>query len=240
MTSENLNLLIGAGQLLFALLLFLGIDRKFVVERIPNIRIRSAWLLVLIFGGLAFSGYGFYIANKRPKEITKVVEKPVEKIVEKLITKECPKLAPSKAGKALVIPPGTTIQGTTNAPDSMAAGINTGTMIKGDAPPTFKLSKISANVPDGNVYKTVFELAVSTKHGLLLHLKATSPSLTGPIMVEKKVPPQENDGDGGMMLEDMGPATNGVATVKVPNLDSGTYIIKVSSTKPDNILVTYE
>jgi len=88
-TTENLNLLIGVGQLLLALLVFLNIDKEYVKTRIPSIRIRSAAIYLLIIGGFAFAGYGVYLANKLPKE--RIVEKPIDRVVEKLVPQECPK-----------------------------------------------------------------------------------------------------------------------------------------------------
>jgi hypothetical protein len=93
-TSENLNLLIGAGQLLFAVLFFLNIDKEYVKKRLPNIRIMSAAIYVLILGGFVFAGYGFYLANRRPKTVEKIVEKQVP--VEKVIQQECPSPPPVK------------------------------------------------------------------------------------------------------------------------------------------------
>jgi len=146
-TTENINLLIGAGQLLLALLWFLNIDRAYVAKRIPNIRVRSAVIYLLIIGGLAFSGFGFYLANKRPKET--IVEKPVEKIVEKLVPQECPQTQPvagshtkekPKNLPAPAVPPNTTI----NAPGGIPIVGNSGTVsnptVINNGPPPANLS----------------------------------------------------------------------------------------------------
>ena len=83
--------------------------------------------------GFAVSGTSLYF-NYRPR----MVEKPVERIVEKIVPQECPKAPvcpkasnPHQASKQppqISIPPGSTIEATTNAPDSAAVGVNTGTV----------------------------------------------------------------------------------------------------------------
>ena len=83
MTTDNLNLLIGAGQLLLSFLVFWNIDKAYLVKKIPNVRIRATIIYILIAGGFAFSGYGAYLANRRPKEI--IVDKPVDRTVEKVV-----------------------------------------------------------------------------------------------------------------------------------------------------------
>jgi hypothetical protein len=81
----------------------------------------------------SFAAYRFF----RPRVRDKIVEKPVEKIVEKLVPQECPKpqtptpvhpKARTDSNQSQIVPPGTTINATTNAPNSAAVGINTGTV----------------------------------------------------------------------------------------------------------------
>jgi hypothetical protein len=100
-----------------------------------NKKEKEAWIaLSFSIVSLCLSAAAVYYFA-RPRIVT--AEKPVEKIVEKLIPQECPKVPePTKLrpaatrshGANLEIPPGTTIQATTNAPDSAAVGINTGTV----------------------------------------------------------------------------------------------------------------
>lgn len=77
MSSTQLNLLIAAGQLLFALLVFLRIDVT-IFHRKPKRGIkdvttpgrgftRDKLVLILIVGGFAFSGYAFYRTLKHPE-----------------------------------------------------------------------------------------------------------------------------------------------------------------------------
>src|SRR5260370_33072612 len=62
MSNEELGLIIGGGQLLFAFLLWLGWDMKGIRERFPKLPQgrRPKLLLILIVGGFLFTGYGFY------------------------------------------------------------------------------------------------------------------------------------------------------------------------------------
>jgi len=106
------------------------------------IALRQKWKLVIMLGlvGLTlwFSGYGFY-RSLRPKIVEKTVEKPVDRIVEKVVPAQCPapqsvppthqKVTSGSGGRsAITLPLGATINATTNAPNSAAVGINTGTL----------------------------------------------------------------------------------------------------------------
>jgi hypothetical protein len=85
---------------------------------------------IIITLGLGGSAVQAYLNYQGPRV--------VEKTVEKIAPRECPKIPvcpqPSKPPhelknvSPLVIPPGATIQATTNAPDSAAVGVNTGTI----------------------------------------------------------------------------------------------------------------
>jgi hypothetical protein len=103
---------------------------------------RPLWAILVV--GLLLS-FGSLYFNYRPRviRVEKIVEKPVDRVVEKVIPAECPKPQPfadtptrpihhgkqaTATKSALPIPPGTTINATTNAPDSAAVGVNTGTV----------------------------------------------------------------------------------------------------------------
>jgi len=58
MSSDRVNILIGIGQLVFALLVFLGMDAAWFRRMIPIDRDRL--ILIFLMGGFAFSGYGLY------------------------------------------------------------------------------------------------------------------------------------------------------------------------------------
>ena len=144
MSNEQWGLAIGAGQLILAILLWAGLDMKTIRDKWPSLQQgkfgTSKLILVLLIGGLAFSGYGFYLANRRPKEITKIQEKEVPGPCPKGETQFQPRSVPQQTKPktsaassqsqqlGIVIPPGTTINATTNAPDSAAVGVNTGTV----------------------------------------------------------------------------------------------------------------
>lgn len=120
-----------------AVLDYFGIKPKQRVEGVKmtlSRKFKLALMLILVAASFGLSAYSFYrsrhpitIVEKVPVE--KIVEKPVERIIEKLVPQKCPKVVSqsSKQGK-LEIPPGATISATTNAPDSAAVGVNTGTV----------------------------------------------------------------------------------------------------------------
>jgi hypothetical protein len=66
MSNEQINLLIGAGQLSIAVLLWFGLDMKAIREKIPAApRSRpSVLILILLLGGLGFSIYGYVRAYR--------------------------------------------------------------------------------------------------------------------------------------------------------------------------------
>lgn len=96
-----------------------------------SLSLKGIYLALLL--GFAVSGTSLYF-NYRPR----IVEKPVERIVEKIVPQECPKAPvcpkasnPQQASKQppqIAIPRGSKIEATTNAPDSAAVGVNTGTV----------------------------------------------------------------------------------------------------------------
>jgi hypothetical protein len=61
--AEKINIAIGAGQLLVALLIFLGFDRKSMPDVLT---VRAGIVLLLIAGGWAFSLYALYLSSNRP------------------------------------------------------------------------------------------------------------------------------------------------------------------------------
>jgi hypothetical protein len=60
MSNEQINILIGTGQFLLALLIFFGLDAKWIKRLIGQMDRKSKWPILLILGGLTFSGYGYY------------------------------------------------------------------------------------------------------------------------------------------------------------------------------------
>jgi len=68
MSSERINILIGAGQLLLGFLLWLGLDVAGLKKISPMIH-TSTLIGFLLIGGLAFSTYGFYRTFK-PQDVT--------------------------------------------------------------------------------------------------------------------------------------------------------------------------
>src|SRR5437588_11384816 len=104
MSSEQINIAIGAAQLLLALCVFFRVDHRIVGRFMnrhhaePELGLgvpittprRGKLLLILIFGGLAFSVYGFYQTLQPPvphqnKVSTKNVEVHVRRWLEGLM-----------------------------------------------------------------------------------------------------------------------------------------------------------
>jgi hypothetical protein len=133
---------VGVAAAIIAALPPLGFDLRIFgrpnmpLEGIPRFRARQAWVAIVIAAiSLGVSVTAFYYFF-RPR----IVEKPVEKIVEKVVPQDCPVNQPKPAKHiaatkpAIALPPGTTINATTNAPNSAAVGINTGTVNVGPRP----------------------------------------------------------------------------------------------------------
>jgi hypothetical protein len=127
----------------------------------------------------------------------------------------------------------------TQGPGSIAqVGGSGNTAIIGDEPAQFVLTTISENVPaDNSRFKTQFKLEVSTKRAILLHIKATAPSLVGNIEWSQDVPP----GHGGMasMTKD-GFVGQGYAEETVQDVSTGTYTVTAYSSRPEKVTFDYE
>ncbi len=104
-------------------------------------RPKKIWLaLGLAVASVLLSGFATYHFF-RPRIVDRVVEKIVEKPVDVPVPVPCPEktkqpsLPPHKSSQSKVeLLPGTTINAATNAPDSIAVGINTGTINKANDP----------------------------------------------------------------------------------------------------------
>jgi len=60
MSKNQIDIAIGFGLFVLALLDFFGVDAALLRGKIHEMKIRSILLVILIIGGLSFSGYGFY------------------------------------------------------------------------------------------------------------------------------------------------------------------------------------
>lgn|SRR5437667_2544746 len=68
--TEIINIAIGAGQLLIALLILLGIDKKIVSAKLAERMAPRSWLIILlIIGGWAFTGYAISLARTRAGQL---------------------------------------------------------------------------------------------------------------------------------------------------------------------------
>jgi hypothetical protein len=192
----------------------------------------TAVIGVVIVLGVLGSSIQTYMYYRHRKVIEKSVDRIVEKPVEKIIKADCPKVK-ERQPRSIVIPPGARIEGNANAPNSMAAGINTGNMIQGDVPPQFSQSISRENTPIQNdLYETTFDVQVNTNHTFVMQLKARGTYLFGMLKVDKKVP----SGSGGVsivILDERVSPTEGTASLQ--NVSSGTYFITVQTTKPDKV-----
>jgi len=204
----------------------------------------TRWKLVLMIGlvalSLGLSGFGFY-RSLRPRIVERIVDRPVDRIVEKVVPQECPQPKQAKGSRqvpGVVIPPGTKIEATTNAPGSVATGVNTGTIIQGDAPPQITLAKLGENVPENGQFRTRFRLSVVTRRAFLLYLKATSPSLDGGIGWERdRLDPSQGGYPSSATNVFNGP---GYAEEDVENVVAATYTVTLYTSKPDVVNLEYK
>jgi hypothetical protein len=212
----------------------------------PPWRLKNYWPMVLM-AALTLATWiaiGLFFYFRKPVVIEKIVEKPVEKVVEKLVPQKCPKapacpkpqaLAPQPA---LLIPPNTKIEANANGPDSMAAGINTGTMIKGDAPPQMTLTKLSENVLENGRFRTQFRMVITTQRAFVLYLKATSSSLEGGILWDRdRLDPRQ----GGYSSTAINVFSGvGYAEEDIENVVAATYTVTLYTSKPDIVKLEYK
>ena len=96
MSGEQINIAIGSAQLLFALLVFFRIDHRIFLGMKPEKAApehpldlpiksnrRAKLVLILLFGGLAFSAYGFYRTLQEPPNSPDAVSPAkIERLVE--------------------------------------------------------------------------------------------------------------------------------------------------------------
>lgn len=135
-----------------------------------------------------------------------------------------------------ILPNGSTINATTNAPESAAVGINTGSITIGDTLPQFKLATLSENVMDGSYFRTDFRLEISAKRAILLHLEVTAPSLVDDLQFEREKEPQEG---GDAVIQKNRFSGPGFIRTNVTDVEPGSYVISVHTVKSDKVRVVY-
>ncbi len=130
------------------------------------------------------------------------------------------------------VPPSVIAQGITNAPNSMAAGINNGAMIQGDAPPQFTVSPVTENVSQANgLYETQFKVQVTTARAIVLHVKASALNLVGNLKIDDERPP----GQGGKSFTSSGTSGSGYTEEDYSNIESGGYFLTVQTSQPEKV-----
>jgi len=198
------------------------------LEGIPNFRARQAWIAFAVaLVSLSVSLGAFYYFF-RPRIREKITEKPVDRVVEKTVERQvpvpCPKTKSMTPG--IAIQKGAQVQGITNAPNSMAAGINTGTMMQGDVSPQLVKSLISENEKETNGYVTKFAVQVTTNHIFPMQVVVTGKYITNFNAM--------GDGDfGSSMMNVMVSPQRGSGTVQ--NIHSGRFVVTVFTSQPDTI-----
>jgi hypothetical protein len=107
--------------------------------------------------------------------------------------------------------------------------------------PTFLLTTLSENkITKDGLYETRFNLKLTTERAVLISFKAAAPSLVGNLVVWRKASPGGEAEFDDTTLTDMAPADNGIATVKLPDAETGDFIVIAHSTQSDHIVVTYK
>jgi hypothetical protein len=216
----------------------LGFDLRIVgrpkmpLEGIPYFRARQAWVAISIsLVSLAVSGMAFYYFF-RPRVREKIVEKPVDRIVEKQVSVPVPCPKRQKANGGIEVQSGSHVEGVANAPGSMAAGINTGSMELGDVSPKFAKNLIAANTPKNGGFETTFAIQVTSNHIFVMQVTVAgsyisdfhvTPDVTGKVVVAAI-----------MQGKAVGP-TGGVGSLQ--SVSAGKYLVTVQTTRPDNVSV---
>jgi len=181
-------------------------------------------LMMVSFG---FSARGYY-RSLHPKIVEKIVEKPVDRIVDRVVEKHVPVPCPKpKAG--INVQAGATVEGNANAPNSMAAGINTGTMMQGDVSPQFSRAIIRLNESKNGMFETAFTVQVTTNHPFVMQIVAT-----GHYIADFRVMPPLAAGAINVNLQNSTISATR-ASGSLQNVTSGRYLITVVTNQPDNV-----
>jgi hypothetical protein len=204
-----------------------------VIPKWLSIVLGSNLILGLIIAlGLAGSAAQAYFHHKGPNVVEKVVEKPVDRIVERTVEKlvpiPCPK--PKHLLHGIQVQSGAQVEGVANAPNSMAAGINNGSMELGDVSPKFAKRLVTANVPRYGGFETIFAVQVTSNHTFAMQV-----TVTGSYVSNFRAIP---DGTGKMavvanMQGKVVGATGGYGSLQ--NVSTGKYIVTVQTTQPDKV-----
>lgn len=217
----------------------LGIDIRIFgrsnmpLEGISHFRTRQAWVAMgIAIISLCVSSGAFYYFF-RPRVVEKPVDRIVDRVVDKPVVVPCPE--PKRASiPGIKVQSGAHVEGVTNAPNSMAAGINTGTMMQGDVAPQFSQSISQKNALIGGAYETTFAVQVTTNHTFVMQLKAKGTSMVDGFRVEKHVSPEVWGYSIQMTDVVFGPRSG---TANVQNVTSGTYNVTIKTTAPDDVIL---
>src|SRR5216684_365299 len=172
----------------------------------------------------AFAAYHFF----NPRILEKIIEKPIDRVVEKQVPVPCPK--PKQSTSGIDVQPGERVEGNANAPNSMAAGINTGTMMQGDVSPQFSTSA-TRNEPKNGKFETTFTVNVTSNHIFTMQIV-----VTGHYIADFDALPEPAAGAFGVTSQMLGESVSSTrASGSLQNVSAGRYFVTVTTTQADNV-----
>jgi len=208
----------------------------------------------------SFAAYYFFHPRILEKIVEKPVDRIVDRIVEKQVPVPCPKSkqtcaaqqttnTPQRTGSQTpegfdahpadlqASPPGIAVQsgahveGIANAPNSMAAGINQGTMMQGDVTPQFSKSTTRLNEPANGKFETTFSVQVTSNHTFIMEIL-----ITGKYIADFQVLPEPAVGAAGVTVQLSNQMISAnKASGSLQNVRAGKYFVTVETTQPDKL-----
>jgi hypothetical protein len=108
---------------------------------------------------------------------------------------------------------------------------NQGTTNCSDVPPQIVVTKQKENAPDNGVFTTEFRLDITASKAFSLHVKVSAPNLIGNLKIDDVRPPKQ----GGMAFQATSKYGVGFTEMNYSNIESGSYIVTVQTSKPNTV-----
>jgi hypothetical protein len=95
------------------------------------------------------------------------------------------------------------------------------------------VTKQKENLPDNGIFTTEFRLDITASKAFLLHVKASAPNLVpdSPLKIDDVRPPEQ----GGMSFSATSKYGVGFIEMDYSNIESGSYIVTVQTSKPNTV-----